>query len=101
MNINVARDWDEHRAYVPRNGALKGEHTKQYCVFVNGLDAQTNTLWIQGCRADGTHVHSECVRIPLEDVEELLLAIRHQLAGPLGKLAITNDLTTTVMENDA
>lgn len=91
------RDWDEHRSYVPRTGALKGEHTRQYCVFVNiGEDPSVRTLWIQGCREDGTHVQTEALRIPIECAEELITAMQYQMAGPLGKLAIT----TTVMETD-
>jgi hypothetical protein len=95
------RDWNENRCYVPRTGAYKGEHTKQYCVFNTSYSTDGKTLWVQGCRADGTHVQVEALRIPVECVEELIAAMQYQMAGPLGKLAITNDLTTTVMENDA
>jgi hypothetical protein len=87
MEAAVTRDWDEHRCYVPRTGALKGEHAKSYCVFASG-----QTLWIQGCRADGTHVQSEATRVPFEDVDELIRAMRFQMAGPLGKMAIAAEV---------
>lgn len=74
----------------------EGPRIQQRCIIIRFV---SGVVFIDGCHANGGAMRSRHLRMSPDSVEDFILGLRKEMAGPLGKLALEaerNEATTGV-----